>query len=199
MKSRQQFFSLGCAAAMLLAGGCATEPKRLEPVKTPPPQGRLLKGLDVVQQPELEPDWADFVKVHYPTWRKHYWVDRGQWGNRGYLVGGPPAATAPTETQMTPVPIAPAQPVVIEPAPPMVPPVIVETAPPAIAEPAPPKVKATPKPTAYTVKKGDSLWRIAGRVYGNPFKWPRIYQANKEKIKHPNKIYPGQVLTIPQD
>ena len=62
-----------------------------------------------------------------------------------------------------------------------------------------PKIEKTEKPTTYTVRKGDCLWRIAGRVYGNPFKWPRIYKSNKDKIKSANKVYPGQVLTIPQD
>ncbi|MCX7886554.1 MAG: LysM peptidoglycan-binding domain-containing protein [Verrucomicrobiae bacterium] len=168
--------------------GCATEPKKLEPIRTPPPQSQLLKGLDVVQQPELEPDWADFVKQHYPLWRRHYWGDRGQWGNRGYLVGGPPTNVPPTHTQMTPAPPVPQQPVA-EAQPPVTPPVIIETP--------PPKTEPPAKPKTYTVRKGDSLWRIAGRIYGNPFRWPRIYEANKDKIKNPNRIYPGQVLRIP--
>ncbi len=49
------------------------------------------------------------------------------------------------------------------------------------------------------MKKGDSLWKIAGKVYRNPLKWPRIYRANKDKIKNPNKIHINQVLVIPQD
>jgi len=36
-------------------------------------------------------------------------------------------------------------------------------------------------------------------VYHNPLKWPRIYRANKDRIKNPNRIYPNQVLTIPQN
>ena len=54
-----------------------------------------------------------------------------------------------------------------------------------------------PKATTYTVKKGDSLWKIAKKYYGNGSKYTKIYEANKSKIKNPNLIYPGQVFTIP--
>ena len=47
-------------------------------------------GLEVVERPELEPMWGDFVKYYYPNWREHYWVDRGEWGNKGYILGRPP-------------------------------------------------------------------------------------------------------------
>ncbi|MCB1173897.1 MAG: LysM peptidoglycan-binding domain-containing protein [Leptospiraceae bacterium] len=55
---------------------------------------------------------------------------------------------------------------------------------------------------AYTVRKArpaDSLWRIAQKKehYGNGHLWPRIYKANKSKIKNPNLIYPGQKFVIP--
>lgn len=49
----------------------------------------------------------------------------------------------------------------------------------------------------YTVKKGDCLWNIAKKFYGNGSKYTVIYNANKDKIKNPNLIYPGQVFTIP--
>lgn len=49
----------------------------------------------------------------------------------------------------------------------------------------------------YTVKKGDCLWNIAKKFYGNGSKYTVIYNANKSKIKNPNLIYPGQVFTIP--
>ncbi len=53
----------------------------------------------------------------------------------------------------------------------------------------------------YLVKKGDSLSKIASNneVYGDPFKWTKIYQANKENgfIPDPNLIYPEQILSIP--
>lgn len=50
----------------------------------------------------------------------------------------------------------------------------------------------------YTVVKGDCLWNIAKKFYGNGAKYTIIYNANKEVIGgNPNLIYPGQVLTIP--
>jgi hypothetical protein len=49
----------------------------------------------------------------------------------------------------------------------------------------------------YTVKKGDCLWNIAKKFYGNGSKYTVIYNANKSKIKNPNLIYPGQVFIIP--
>ena len=50
---------------------------------------------------------------------------------------------------------------------------------------------------SYTVQKGDSLWNIAKKFYGNGSKYTKIYNANKDKIKNPSLIYVGQVLTIP--
>ncbi len=49
----------------------------------------------------------------------------------------------------------------------------------------------------YTVKSGDSLSRIAKHFYGDGNKWHRIYEANRDKIKNPDLIQPGQELTIP--
>ncbi len=50
----------------------------------------------------------------------------------------------------------------------------------------------------YTVVRGDSLWGISGKseVYGNPYQWPLIYKANRDKIKDADLIYPGQVFAI---
>lgn len=49
----------------------------------------------------------------------------------------------------------------------------------------------------YTVQKGDCLWNIAKKLYGNGADYTKIYEANKDKISNPNLIYPNQVLTIP--
>ena len=50
---------------------------------------------------------------------------------------------------------------------------------------------------SYTVKSGDSLSKIAKHYYGDASKWHRIYEANKDKIKDPDLIHPGQEFTIP--
>jgi len=48
-----------------------------------------------------------------------------------------------------------------------------------------------------TVIKGNSLWRIARRAYGAGINYTLIYEANKDQIKDPNLIYPGQVFSLP--
>jgi nucleoid-associated protein YgaU len=50
---------------------------------------------------------------------------------------------------------------------------------------------------SYTVVAGDTLSKIAKREYGDASKWHRIYEANKETIKNPDLIYPGQTFKIP--
>lgn len=49
----------------------------------------------------------------------------------------------------------------------------------------------------YVVKSGDSLSKIAQQFYGDAKRWTEIYEANKDKIKDPNLIHPGQELRIP--
>ena len=52
-------------------------------------------------------------------------------------------------------------------------------------------------PVFHTVKKGDTLWAVAKEAYGNGSKYNAIFEANKPMLSHPDKIYPGQVLRIP--
>ncbi len=56
-----------------------------------------------------------------------------------------------------------------------------------------------PAPVLHTVVKGDTLSHIAKKHLGSANKYPAIFEANKPMLKHPDKIYPGQVLRIPQD
>jgi nucleoid-associated protein YgaU len=54
------------------------------------------------------------------------------------------------------------------------------------------------KPARYhTVEKGDTLSKIAQQAYGNASQYPKIFEANKPMLSDPDKIYPGQVLRIP--
>ena len=56
-----------------------------------------------------------------------------------------------------------------------------------------------PEPEAefYTIQKGDSLSLIAKAKYGDPMKWTQLFEANREVIKDPDLIYPGQQIRIP--
>lgn len=56
----------------------------------------------------------------------------------------------------------------------------------------------SPKANKYhIVQSGDTLWAIAKKYYGNGAQYTKIFNANKDKIKNPNLIYPGQKLVIP--
>jgi len=57
--------------------------------------------------------------------------------------------------------------------------------------------KPEPEAKFYTVVKGDTLSKIAKDAYGNANKYMKIFEANQPMLKHPDKIYPGQVLRIP--
>ncbi|HEU0199993.1 MAG TPA: peptidoglycan-binding protein LysM, partial [Burkholderiaceae bacterium] len=57
--------------------------------------------------------------------------------------------------------------------------------------------RSAPAAQFYTVVKGDTLSKIAKQFYGNANDYPRIFEANKPMLTHPDKIYPGQNLRIP--
>jgi nucleoid-associated protein YgaU len=56
-------------------------------------------------------------------------------------------------------------------------------------------------PQQYTVNDGENLWHIAARrdIYADAFLWPILYRANRDQIRDPRQIYPGQVLDIPRN
>ena len=131
-------------------------------------------------------------------------------GNRGYLQGQAPAVeTAERKTTRT------TQIVEVE----FRPLIKFETAPkPAPVEAAPAEEKTEeyevtgnrgfitqsetpkivePEMLKYKVEKGDTLQKIAKKFYGTMKKWTKIYEANKDTLTKPDKIYPGQVINVP--
>jgi nucleoid-associated protein YgaU len=54
-----------------------------------------------------------------------------------------------------------------------------------------------PEEAAVIVQPGNSLWRIARRVYGEGLRYSVIYQANQNQIGDPDLIYPGQIFVLP--
>lgn len=55
------------------------------------------------------------------------------------------------------------------------------------------------EPVFHTVEKGDTLWAVAQKTLGAGKRYQEIFEANRPMLSHPDKIYPGQVLRIPQD
>ena len=69
-----------------------------------------------------------------------------------------------------------------------------DTVPPNAASPS---AVVVPKIATTTVSRGDSLWRISRLTYGAGPRYAVIYKANREQIRNPNLIYPGQVFVLP--
>jgi nucleoid-associated protein YgaU len=68
----------------------------------------------------------------------------------------------------------------------------------AVSEGGSPSVVAVPKITSTVVSRGDSLWRISRASYGTGRRYAVIFGANREQIRNPNRIYPGQIFVLPE-
>lgn len=60
------------------------------------------------------------------------------------------------------------------------------------------EISEGPEPVFHTVVKGDTLSAISKKTLGNANRYNEIYEANRPMLSHPDRIYPGQVLRIPQ-
>lgn len=71
------------------------------------------------------------------------------------------------------------------------------------ARPAQKKIKDPPPalPTSYTVRRGETLPQISARteIYNDSSLWPIIYRANRDQIRDPKRLWPGQVFAIPRN
>jgi nucleoid-associated protein YgaU len=115
-----------------------------------------------------------------------------------------PAEAAPAEAP-APAPAAPAEVAAAEPPPaPPAPAAPEAAATPAPAQTTPAAAPATPEPApagqapvSVTVQPGYTLWGIAEAQFGSGYLYVQVFEANKDQIRNPDLIYPGQVFTLP--
>ncbi len=142
-------------------------------------------------------------------------VDQNLAGNRGFFAGSPSAEqlAKDSERRMTRktyvaevevgLPYkAKKKGAKVEKAPSMQKEIVEEQAPDALIQEAPAQeegVSESVKITTYTVERNDTLQKISLKVFGTTKKWKKIFDANSDVLKSPDRIYAGQVLKIPQE
>ena len=57
--------------------------------------------------------------------------------------------------------------------------------------------ETTAEQSSHEVTRGETLWELAYRYYGDPFHWPTLFEANRDQIENAHWIYPGQVFAVP--
>ncbi len=125
-------------------------------------------------------------------------------GNRGYLLGTPPPASASERTTRQMVETEVEIPSLYKPK-------RGQTAPVSLREVAPPEVDLSEEEAAtgkgpaaaydtYVVKKGDTLWSIAAspQIYGDATRWRSVFEANRDLLRSPDRLRPGMTLRIPR-
>lgn len=129
---------------------------------------------------EIETPALPQIKLR-PIKRKTPTEDTAVWGNKGYIFNAAAKEiVAPEEPrQEEKTPLGKIKQKVSE---------ILERAP----------QESAAQMRTYKARKGDTLQKISRRFYGTTKKWPLLYKANRDKLKSPDKVYPGQVLVIPE-
>lgn len=106
----------------------------------------------------------------------------------------PPAAEAPAAAAEAPAAAAPVEATpAVEPA--TDEPAVVAAQVPAAADPA---AEAAARPTQIIIQPGNNLWKLSRQIYGRGIMYTVIYEANKDQIRRPELIYPGQVFLTPE-
>jgi nucleoid-associated protein YgaU len=123
-------------------------------------------------------------------------------GNRGYIMGSAPAEQAERKTTRTTrvfeIELGRSTPIQAK-CPSVIPMANSVEEPVAISQEATVQTENTPEQgfESYTVGKNDTLQKISMKFYGTTKRWMKIYEANKDVLHSPNKLYAGQILKIP--
>jgi len=123
-------------------------------------------------------------------------------GNRGYIAGQPPTEAeiqraTTRETQVFEIELG--RPVKVEKRVTSTMATPTESTESISSEAAAPEAAPSGTFEKYTVQKNDTLQKISQKFYGTTKNWYKIYKANQDVLKGPNRVYPGQVINIPAE